>query len=1520
MRQFWKILSCVIAAVMAVSLVPAGAFAASKDGTKITAEAAAREFIKSGTDVYLPETADSAEAEEFPSSFDLRAADLDGSGEKKNYITPVKNQGNFGTCWGFSAIAAAESSILSETGLSCGEWEETYGNEMDLSEHHLAWFASVPLPSGDANRQDGEGVYIPGADENPSKRMNGGGLTATATSIFSCGIGPMREQDYPYRGKEGNIMYLTPDETLSYTDGEGYMPYCYSDKDDWSIDESERFGQVAALEESFLIPASAQFEQDENTGDYKFIFNQEAVCAAKKQLMLGRPLQIGYCSDSRFTNEETWAQYSPTSPKEDPFSAANSDHQVTVVGWDDDYPRENFSADNELPPENGAWIVKNSYGAVSREFPDHDNWGDDGYFYLSYYDHTIDSFEAVDFDTANEYRSGKYYDLKYNYLPANPNTQYHLYDEPCYMANNFLEYSDMIIRTLSLQTNTPNTTTTFEVYKLNEKSETPTDGELIASETKTFELGGYHRVDLAEPLYIPADTVFSVVVTNKTADGKYELVSDRNEGELISRSVMASSFDSSYPYVYAKSVVNPGESYLGSTAGDGSVSWNDWSDVLSEGEQMGTDFLKSIGYLDLLESAEQMIDEYETALSAYRAEHPEVPSDELPEEIAALQDKCYSNAAMLDRLFNSIMNGDYDDFDLTDEQLENANDQAFYVNDNFPISVIADPVEAADYALYYDPESGFHKNSKDGEPIPPEELPDGITAEGSVVTLTSDFRFVTTNRIGLALSDGVTLNVSEDESPSIQCALSGGDDPRAFGIFSSGDVTLEIDGDLAVTAEGTENAINTALCSDGDITINGSGVLNLNGGLMCDTGALTVGGGSRVTVKNEKGYIAFSTACMTGDLTVKDGSSLEIAASDPENKDCAALIICGSANEAGRITIKNNASLKITSDGIGIMPFQADTRAVADIDSSCVFTVEGDPAVGVKLEGVSAESDAAPASYDSEKEAYVNSGGEPAKSITFYPLPSSPSVGSGGSISTSTFSTSNTAPTAAPTPDATAAPQTIEPQTTDINQSSGSGLPFADVSASDWFYDAVCSAYNSGLVNGVSGTEFGPDQNMTRGMLVTIIGRMENAQSNGASMSDVDPNEYYAPYVAWAAENGIVTGFEDGTFRPDENVTREQTAAILYRYARYKGADVSLGENADISGFTDAAEISEYALSAIHWAYGAGIISGYPDGTLAPAANVTRAEFVTMLVRLEPQNSEVDYSDLANWAYFESGGTDKAADVFFVCPTVYMGGDNMSLSDEKTKSNFLGATNMEKGIYDDDSRFFAPYYRQAGLEVYTMDDSEREKYLASAYEDIKDAFEYYYKNINDGRPIILAGFSQGGDMCIRLVRDYFADKSARDQLVACYAIGWRLTGDETKKYPQLKSAEGESDTGVIIAFTCEAPEIEDSIIIPKGTKSLAINPLNWKTDGTPADKSLDLGSCFTDYGGNIKNEEPALTGAYIDDVRGALKVTDVTPEEYPPGLDVFESGVYHLYDYQFFYRNLEKNVRTRLDAFKDDRG
>ena len=113
------------------------------------------------------------------------------------------------------------------------------------------------------------------------------------------------------------------------------------------------------------------------------------------------------------------------------------------------------------------------------------------------------------------------------------------------------------------------------------------------------------------------------------------------------------------------------------------------------------------------------------------------------------------------------------------------------------------------------------------------------------------------------------------------------------------------------------------------------------------------------------------------------------------------------------------------------------------------------------------------------------------------------------------------------------------------------------------------------------------------------------------------------------------------------------------------------------------------------------------------------------------QEKGPDYSDPQLWAYLETK-EEKEADVFFICPTVYGGEGNMALDDGETMGSFLGATNMEKGIYDTQARFFAPYYRQAGLAVYTLPSEQQEPYFRIAYDDVKSAFTYYMKNYNEG--------------------------------------------------------------------------------------------------------------------------------------------------------------------------------------------
>lgn len=175
---------------------------------------------------------------------------------------------------------------------------------------------------------------------------------------------------------------------------------------------------------------------------------------------------------------------------------------------------------------------------------------------------------------------------------------------------------------------------------------------------------------------------------------------------------------------------------------------------------------------------------------------------------------------------------------------------------------------------------------------------------------------------------------------------------------------------------------------------------------------------------------------------------------------------------------------------------------------------------------------------------------------------------------------------------------------------------FLDTKGTEYYADAVDYAYAHGLVNGVSSDAFGPDVNLTRGMLVTILHRLEGnpAASAKAPFSDVKPDQYFAEAVDWAFENGIVNGMSDRQFAPNELVTRQQTAAILFRYVTQLGKDNSL--RAAFSGFTDANRVDDYARNAMAWCVGNGIINGVSATRLDPRGYATRAQSLVMLYRV----------------------------------------------------------------------------------------------------------------------------------------------------------------------------------------------------------------------------------------------------------------------------------------------------------------
>lgn len=178
-------------------------------------------------------------------------------------------------------------------------------------------------------------------------------------------------------------------------------------------------------------------------------------------------------------------------------------------------------------------------------------------------------------------------------------------------------------------------------------------------------------------------------------------------------------------------------------------------------------------------------------------------------------------------------------------------------------------------------------------------------------------------------------------------------------------------------------------------------------------------------------------------------------------------------------------------------------------------------------------------------------------------------------------------------------------------------FPFTDVPETAWYYDSVVYVYTHGLMNGTGPTTFQPNAPTTRGMVVTILYRMEGSPeaASWSPFGDVDPNAYYAAPVAWAAWNGIVNGYSATTFGPQDRVTREQLAAILYRYAEYKGCEVS--QRGDLTQFVDAGQIHTYAREALSWANRMELIQGKGKGILDPRGLAARAQVAAMLQRFQ---------------------------------------------------------------------------------------------------------------------------------------------------------------------------------------------------------------------------------------------------------------------------------------------------------------
>lgn len=181
-------------------------------------------------------------------------------------------------------------------------------------------------------------------------------------------------------------------------------------------------------------------------------------------------------------------------------------------------------------------------------------------------------------------------------------------------------------------------------------------------------------------------------------------------------------------------------------------------------------------------------------------------------------------------------------------------------------------------------------------------------------------------------------------------------------------------------------------------------------------------------------------------------------------------------------------------------------------------------------------------------------------------------------------------------------------------------VPFLDMGKGDWFYPAVSYVVGRELFKGTGEKTFSPSASMTRAMFVTVLYRLAGqpyVDTSSMSFSDVkDPADYYYRAVAWASRNGIVTGYDDGTFRPNVSITREQMAAIMYRYADFAGYSVQIGSADRFYAFPDSGDVAAWATNALMWATDRGIING-ADGRILPAHTATRAQVAQIIMNFE---------------------------------------------------------------------------------------------------------------------------------------------------------------------------------------------------------------------------------------------------------------------------------------------------------------
>lgn len=301
-------------------------------------------------------------------------------------------------------------------------------------------------------------------------------------------------------------------------------------------------------------------------------------------------------------------------------------------------------------------------------------------------------------------------------------------------------------------------------------------------------------------------------------------------------------------------------------------------------------------------------------------------------------------------------------------------------------------------------------------------------------------------------------------------------------------------------------------------------------------------------------------------------------------------------------------------------------------------------------------------------------------------------------------------------------------------------------------------------------------------------------------------------------------------------------------------------------------------------------------------------------------DTSIDYSQGKHWLS-QPASPDKAVDVFFLYPTSWQKVD-------KNEPNICAIDNpsMLKGskaefartamAFDPVGNIYAPYYRQADG-VYTLSlptEKARVEFLQTLPgHDVFNAFEYYIENLNQGRPFILAGHSQGSQLLTFLLSKYMKENpKVYDRMIAAYVIGYSITDEYLARNPHLKFAEGPDDTGVIVSYNTEAPIVgaDNPVVLPG---AIAINPITWSRREALASADENMGSLLPDDQGKWV-PVTKYADARVNKGRGVI-ICSADVKKYAPGNPLAMRGIFHSFDYPLFFYNIRANAANRVEKF-----